>query len=198
MIKLIDAILEYIKTNSIDFIAMIASIFIALETDRLINWKKEKRIRKEISKSILSELGSLKILLSKQTEQTQSQIDQGSLPLKLSPYDCPYWNSIQNTDRIEFFADNPGYSDTITFYSELEILNLWESMQTQYILFNNDSINAKRVLDLIKLISAQRNKCLNSLEKAVLKIEGGKNRWTELQAFWSIFKKRTQFLLKMH
>lgn len=171
-----DVILGYIKTNSIDFIAMIASVFIALETDRLINWKKEKKIRKEISNSISGELKTLKMLLTKQAEQSRSQIDQGSLPLKLSPYNCPYWNSIQNTDRIEFFADNPGYSDTITFYSELEILNLWENIQTQYILFSNDGISAQRVSDLIKLISAQRNECLDSLERAMLKIEGGKNK----------------------
>ena len=175
MIELINAILGYIKNNSIDFIAMIASVFIALETDRLINWRKEKKIKNEISNSILSELKSLKISLSKQTKQSQTQINQGSIPLKLSPYSCPYWNSIQNTDRIEFFADNPGYQDTITFYSDLEILNLWENMQTQYILFNFTSNNEQRVLDLIELISTQRNKCLNLLEKAITKIEGGKN-----------------------
>lgn len=174
MAELIDAILGYIKTNSIDFIAMIASVLIALETDKFISWKKEDKIRNEISNSILSELNSLKISLSKQTEQSRSHIDQGSLPLKLSPYNCPYWNSIQNTDRIKCFSDNPAYSDTITFYSELEILNHWENMQTQYILFNNEGIDEQRVKDLIELISSQRSKCLNALEKAINKIKESK------------------------
>lgn len=173
MTELIHVILEYIKNNSIDFIAMIASVLIALETDKFISWKKSEKTRNEISHSILSELNSLKKSLSKQTEQSQSHIEQGSLPLKLSPYNCPYWNSLQNTDRIEFFADNPAYSDTITFYSELEILNHWENIQTQYILFSNESVNMQRVEDLIKLISSQRDKCLKILEKSIMKIEKG-------------------------
>lgn len=172
--ELIEAVLGYIKTNSIDFVAIIASVLIALETDKFISWRKSKKIKNEISNYILSELNSLKKSLSEQTKLSQSHIDQGSLSLKLSPYNCPYWNSIQNTDRIEFFADNPAYSDTITFYSELEILNHWENMQTQYILFNKKDIDVQRVADLIELISSQRNKCLNILDKSITKIKEGK------------------------
>lgn len=167
--SLIRPLFEYIKNNSIDFIAMIASIFIALETDKFINWKRAKKDKSEIANAIFNELSSLKISLSVQAEQSKSQINHGTLLLKLVPYNYPYWNSIQNTDRIELFADNLAYSDTITFYSELEILNQWESVQTKYILFNNS--NDQYLSSLVELISLQRIKCLKILDQTINKFK---------------------------
>ncbi len=171
----VKAILEYIKTNSIDFIAIIASIFIALETDRYINWRKERKNKRTISDAIFNELTSLKISLSNQSAQSQSEIAQGMLLLKLAPYHYPYWISIRNTDRMELFADTTGYSETIAFYSELELLNQWENMQTQYILFSNDH-SEQYISDLVRLISLQRTKCLNALDKALNKIKEDRKR----------------------
>ncbi len=167
--ELLYSLITYIKSNSIDFIGMIASIFIALKTDKLIEKRKEKSTKKEIIELIIKELESIQTKIELDINKSDLQFESGKLDLQLSPYNYSYWDNIRNTEKIEIFSECRGYNETITFYSNIEKLNMWEDLQTKYILFSQQEKQEFRDSIVIQLVT-HRKQCLILLKKALEEI----------------------------
>ncbi len=167
--ELLYALITYVKSNSIDFISMVASIFIALKTDKLIEKRKEKSTKKEIIELIIKELESIQKKIESDINNSNFQLESGKLELQLSPYNYSYWNSIKNTEKIEIFSESKGYNETIAFYSSIEKLNMWEDLQTKYILFSQQEKQEFRDSIVIQIVT-HRKQCLVLLNKALEEI----------------------------
>ena len=170
---IISTVWGYIQTNSIDFIAIIASIIIAIQTNKWIDNKKNKEQKKRILVELPEEMRQLAETLKLEETNIGSNIRHDKLTLNLYPYETPLWDSIKSTEKINVFSDCTGYNETLIFYENLNQLNEWENLLTNFVLFAND--DTKRIYQelLLKQIFEQRRKCICSAKEASAKLKEG-------------------------
>lgn len=164
------ALWDYIKENSIDFIAIIASIIIAVQTDKWIENRKDREEKKYLLKELLKEIGKLLGSLKNDEIINNDNIRCDKITLKMYPYETPLWESVKNTERIELITECKGYNEVLQFYDDIGQLNAWENLLTSFILFSE--IENKRAYQesLLEQIIEQRRKCINLAEKAQEKL----------------------------
>lgn len=164
------AIWNYIKENSIDFLAIIASIIIAIQTDKWIGNRKYIEQKKYLLKELPKEIGQLLESLKNDEIVNNDNIRRDKIMLKRYPYETPLWESVKNTERIDLIIGCKGYNEVLQFYDDICQLNAWENLLTSFILFSE--IENKRVYQesLLEQIIEQRRKCINSAEKAQEKL----------------------------
>ena len=175
IIEMMTVVCQYIKTNSIDFISMVASILIAIETNKWIERQKGKKDKKHIIEDLISEIDMLYEKLKFDQDNEKNNIISEKLTLKLIPYNTPVWNSIKNTDKINLLTESKGYKDTLEFYSEVNGLNEWENVLTHYVLFSQtgrlDEDYYKELL--VEQVAEQRKKVIMLAEKANRSLKEG-------------------------
>ena len=103
--EIINAIWNYIQTNSIDFIAIIASIIIAIQTDKWIDNQKDKEQKKRILMELPEEMNQLAESLKLEETNIDNNMRHDKLTLNLYPYETPLWDSIKSTEKINIFSD---------------------------------------------------------------------------------------------
>ena len=175
IVEILIALYQYVKANSIDFISMVASILIAIETNKWIERQKGKKDKKHVIEDLISEIDILSEKFKSDQENEKDNILSGKLTLKLFPYNSPVWNSIKNTDKINLLTESDGYKDTLEFYSEMNGLNEWENALTHYVLF---SVTGRQDDDyykelLVEQVSEQREKVITLAEKAHRSLKEG-------------------------
>ncbi len=167
---IVDGILKYIQENSIDFIAIIASIVIAIQTDKWIDNRKNKEQRGRILIEMLDEINHLLELLKSEEEKTNNNIHHDRLTLNLYPYEMPLWESVKNTENINILSKCNGYKESLIFYENLNQLNEWENLLTNFMLFSTS--NSKETYQdlLLKQIIKKREKCITFAKEAIDKL----------------------------
>lgn len=171
MMKIISAIWNYIQINSIDFIAIIASIIIAIQTDKWIDNKKDREQKKRILVELPEEMNQLVESLKLEETNINNNMRHDKLTLNLYPYETPLWDSIKSTEKINIFSDCYGYKETLVFYENLKQLNEWENLMTKFVLFSNDNTKWAYQELLLKQIIEQRRKCICSAKEASDKLK---------------------------
>ena len=56
IVEILIALYQYVKANSIDFISMVASILIAIETNKWIERQKGKKDKRHVIEDLISEI----------------------------------------------------------------------------------------------------------------------------------------------
>lgn len=166
--NLVKNVVDYIAENSIDFIAIISSIIIAIEADKFIENRKKQSDKKDMLKDLPVEISRLLDCLQANCSATISNKKDNKLSLRLTPYITPIWDSIYDTDKLNLLANENSYSEILNFYTELKILNDWENVLTYYILFSDDK--SKYSNNLIEEVIRQQDKCINLAKKTITKL----------------------------
>ncbi len=159
--KGISIILEYIKSNSIDFIAIIASVVIAIQTDKWIGRRKDREQKKYILEELPKEIEQLLESLENDERINNDNICCDKLVLKIYPYETPLWESVKNTERIDLIVGCRGYKEILQFYDSISQLNGWENLLTSFILFSGPETKYTYQEALLMQIMEQRKKCIS-------------------------------------
>lgn len=169
---------NYIKTNSIEFISIVASILVAIETNKWIEKNKEKKEMIHLINDLVSEIEIITNRLKNDRDNAKGNLEEDKLTLRLIPYNFPVWNSIKNTNKINLLTEKRGYIKILEFYSEISELNEWENTLTYFVLFklniNTDEAEEDTYKDLlVEQVAVQREKviCLAEEVYKVLKEE---------------------------
>lgn len=170
----LNAIFSYVKNNSIDFIAIMASIIIAIQTDKWIEHRKDKEQKKSLLIELPGEIRQLIGILEKDVITNRNNIQKDKLQLKLNPYETPLWDSVRNSDRINLLTGCNGYKETLLFYESIRQLNEWENLLTKFVLFANREIKENYQELLLAQIIEQREKSIFFAKVAIDKLEGEK------------------------
>lgn len=149
-------ILLYIQKNSIDFISIVASILVAIETNKWIERKQEKKGRKRLLNDLMREIEMIKLDLERDVNIQNEDEKLEKLTLRVMPYNAPFWSSIQNTNKIDLLTQYRGYKKIMEFYAVLTELNIWESILSCYILFSTHSIPNSNQEDVYKSILVEQ------------------------------------------
>ncbi len=171
--ELLNWVWKYIKNNSIDFITIVASILIAIQTDKWIEHYKERKQKEYLLKELPIEIEQLLINIESDKAINANKIKQDKLTLRLYPYETPLWNSIKNTERIDLLVNCNGYKEMLQFYDELNQLNVWENLLTVYMLFSGKSTTQNYQELIFYQIVNQRDKCIALAKSAREKLKGG-------------------------
>ena len=171
--EIVKTIWSYIQTNSMDFIGIIASIIIAIQTDKWIENNKDKEQKKRILVELPEEMNQLVESLKIEEANIGNNMRHDKLTLNLYPYETPLWDSIKSTEKINIISDCKGYKETLIFYENLKQLNEWENLLTNFMLFANDDTKRAYQEHLLKKIIEQRKKCICSAKEASDKLKEG-------------------------
>lgn len=166
----LSVIWNYVKENSIDFIAIVASIVIAIQTDKWIENRKDREQKKYLLKELPKEIGQLLEILENDERINNDNICHDKLMLKMYPYETPLWESVKNTERIDLIIGCKGYNEVLQFYDDIGQLNAWENLLTSFILFSEVANKCAYQESLLVQIMEQRRKCINSAKEAQEKL----------------------------
>lgn len=171
VLNIFKSIWSYIINNSIDFISIAASVLVAIETNKWIESKKDKKIVKQLAIDLYTEILSIYDKLLRDKEIAQENILNSKLTLRIEPYKFPIWSSILQTNKIDLLTNKKFYKDLLDFYSNLVITNDWENILTEFILLNkNDDINEYKHM-LINQISEERINTIQLAEDVIIKLK---------------------------
>lgn len=175
ILNILKLIWSYIIDNSIDFISIAASVLVAIETNKWLESRKDKKTINQLIGDLHVEILSIYEELVKDKEKEQENILNSKLTLRIEPYKAPIWNSILQTNKIDLLTNKSYYKKLLDFYSNLAITNDWENILTELILLNKN-INSEESLCeykymLINQISEERSKTIQLAEDVIIEIK---------------------------
>lgn len=168
--------------NSIDFISIAASVLVAIETNKWIESRKDKKTVNKLIADLYIEILSIhKNLLKDKAKENENMLN-SKLTLRIEPYKCPIWNSILQTNKITLLTNKSFYKKMLNFYDSLSATNNWENTLTEFVLLNTN-YNSSEILNeykfiLINQISEERSKTIlfaDDILKELLNDDGNTN-----------------------